>query len=68
MTYALESRTCPAARPPLRDPVGPIRFDVAYRIPGLNPTEEEIQAGEDGDPGDIFGAPIGLVLGLGEAF
>ncbi len=49
-------------------PIGPLRFDVAYRIPGLNPTEEQIQAGEDGDPGEVFGAPIGLVLGLGEAF
>jgi outer membrane protein insertion porin family/translocation and assembly module TamA len=44
-------------------PVGPIRLDAAYRVPGLNPA-----AGEEGNPGTIFGAPVGVSFGIGEAF
>jgi outer membrane protein insertion porin family/translocation and assembly module TamA len=46
-----------------RTPVGPVRFDVAYRIPGFNPLP--------GDPdyaGDVLGVPIGVAFGIGEAF
>lgn len=46
-------------------PVGPIRLDVGYRIPGLQYTGSG--AGER-DPGDIFGAPIAIAFGIGEAF
>jgi outer membrane protein insertion porin family/translocation and assembly module TamA len=49
-------------------PVGPIRLDVAYRVPPLNPTQQDIANGEDGNPGTIFGAPIGVAFGIGEAF
>ncbi len=68
LTYAFDPHLSCGSGVRYVTPIGPLRFDVAYRIPGLNPTEAEIQAGEDGDPGEIFGLPIGLVLGLGEAF
>ncbi len=41
-------------------PVGPIRADIGGRITPKRP--EEI------DPGDIFGAPIAIGVGIGEAF
>ncbi|HZU84235.1 MAG TPA: BamA/TamA family outer membrane protein [Polyangiaceae bacterium] len=44
-------------------PVGPIRLDVAYRIPALNP-----QPGDVDYPGDILGLPIGVAFGIGEAY
>jgi outer membrane protein insertion porin family/translocation and assembly module TamA len=44
-------------------PAGPVRFDAAYRIPGLNP-----QPGDPDYPGDFFGAPIGVAFGIGEAY
>jgi outer membrane protein insertion porin family/translocation and assembly module TamA len=44
-------------------PVGPVRLDVAYRVPGLNP-----RSGDPDYPGNIFGAPIGLAFGIGEAY
>jgi outer membrane protein insertion porin family/translocation and assembly module TamA len=46
-------------------PVGPIRLDVGYRIPGLqypsDATFEQI-------PPTLFGAPIAVAFGIGEAF
>jgi outer membrane protein insertion porin family/translocation and assembly module TamA len=47
-------------------PVGPIRLDVAYRIPGAQVIGEE--DGLAGNPGTIFGAPINISFGIGEAF
>jgi hypothetical protein len=44
-------------------PVGPLRLDVAYRIPGLNPAP-----GSPDYPGDIVGLPFGVAFGIGEAF
>ena len=44
-------------------PVGPVRLDVGYRIPGLNPSR-----GSPDYPGDVLGLPIGLDFGIGEAF
>ena len=44
-------------------PVGPVRLDVGYRIPGLNP-----QPGSPDYPGDVLGLPIGVAFGIGEAF
>jgi outer membrane protein insertion porin family/translocation and assembly module TamA len=47
-------------------PVGPIRLDVGVRIPGMqnlegpDPLEKE--------PGDVFGVPLALAFGIGEAF
>jgi outer membrane protein insertion porin family/translocation and assembly module TamA len=48
-------------------PVGPVRVDVGYRIPGA-----QVPGGSDprleGDPGSIFGAPVAVAFGIGEAF
>jgi outer membrane protein insertion porin family/translocation and assembly module TamA len=44
-------------------PVGPVRLDVGYRIPGLNP-----EPGSPDYPGDVLGLPIGVAFGIGEAF
>lgn len=48
-------------------PVGPVRLDIGYRIPGLqviggpDPTERE--------PDPLFGLlPVGIAFGIGEAF
>jgi outer membrane protein assembly factor BamA len=64
-------------------PVGPIRIDVGYRIQPLQvlPFKDETQAAADnvrvggvssspvnGTPPTIFGAPIALSIGIGEAF
>jgi len=46
-----------------RTPVGPVRLDVAYRIPGFNPAP-----GNPDYPGDILGVPIGIAFGIGEAY
>jgi outer membrane protein insertion porin family/translocation and assembly module TamA len=50
-------------------PVGPIRLDLGYRIPGLNPdfSNPNVVATE-GDPGTILGVPIAIDLGIGESF
>jgi outer membrane protein insertion porin family/translocation and assembly module TamA len=45
-------------------PVGPVRFDAGYRIPGLQaPT-----APDEGVPDTLFKLPIALSFGVGEAF
>jgi outer membrane protein insertion porin family/translocation and assembly module TamA len=48
-------------------PVGPVRFDIGYRIPGLQVLEDDIPPSE-GDPGEIFGIPAALNVSVGEAF
>jgi outer membrane protein insertion porin family/translocation and assembly module TamA len=48
-------------------PVGPIRLDVAYRIPGVQ-VIGDYNVREEGDPGDIFGVPLNVAFGIGEAF
>lgn len=48
-------------------PIGPVRLDVGYRIPGAQfPSSTDPRT--EGDPGTIFGAPIAIAIGLGEAF
>jgi outer membrane protein insertion porin family/translocation and assembly module TamA len=47
----------------LQTPVGPIRLDLAYRVPGLNPGR-----GSPDYPGDVLGLPIGVAFGIGEPF
>src|SRR5262249_35028795 len=46
-------------------PVGPVRLDVGYRIPGL-----QVPPGTDprteGSPGTVFGVPIAVAFGIGE--
>ncbi len=46
-------------------PVGPIRADVGYRIPGLQAPDspDEIE-----QPSELFGLPIAVSIGIGEAF
>ncbi len=48
-------------------PVGPIRADIGYRVPGLQ-TLVDVPARQEGDAGEIFGLPIAIALGIGEAF
>jgi outer membrane protein insertion porin family/translocation and assembly module TamA len=48
-------------------PVGPIRLDVGYRIPGVQ-TAPGVNPVSEGDPGTILGLPIAVALGIGEAF
>lgn len=46
-------------------PVGPLRFDVGYRIPGAQTIRSD--AGE-GIPPTLFGLPIAVAISIGEAF
>jgi len=46
-------------------PVGPIRFDVGYRIPGLQFPKG---APFDVEPTPLLGLPIAIAFGIGEAF
>lgn len=48
-------------------PVGPVRLDVGYRIPGAQ-FPEGVNPRIEGDPGTILGAPIAISFGIGEAF
>jgi outer membrane protein assembly factor BamA len=51
----------------LDTPVGPVRADLGYRIPGAQvPADEDPRL--EGDPGTLFGVPLSLAFGLGEAF
>lgn len=54
----------PGAR--IDTPVGPIRLDLGYRIPGL----QNLGADDplEKDPGNIFGVPLAIAFGIGEAF
>jgi outer membrane protein insertion porin family/translocation and assembly module TamA len=45
-------------------PVGPIRFDIGYRVPGL----QAPPAADEGVPGTTFGLPIAASFGIGESF
>ena len=46
-------------------PVGPIRLDAGYRIPGL---QAPAGASGEGIPNTTFGIPMALSFGIGEAF
>ncbi|HEY6079731.1 MAG TPA: BamA/TamA family outer membrane protein, partial [Polyangiaceae bacterium] len=46
-------------------PVGPVRFDLGVRIPGLQAPKD---AADEGVPGEIFGLPLAFSFGIGEAF
>jgi outer membrane protein insertion porin family/translocation and assembly module TamA len=45
-------------------PIGPVRLDVGYRIPGL----QAPRTGDEYEPGEIFGLPIAVSFGIGEPF
>jgi len=46
-------------------PVGPIRLDAGYRVPGL---QAPAGASGEGIPNTTFGIPMALSFGIGEAF
>ena len=46
-------------------PVGPIRLDAGYRVPGL---QAPANAVDEGIPKATFGAPMAISFGIGEAF
>ena len=46
-------------------PVGPIRLDIGYRIPGLQYLSS---SSFERPPDTLFGVPIALAFGIGEAF
>ncbi len=46
-------------------PVGPIRLDAGYRVPGL---QAPAGAKDEGIPNTTFGIPMALSFGIGEAF
>lgn len=50
-----------------KTPVGPIRADIGYRVPGAQRIGAPLEASE-GDPGTIFGMPIAFSIAVGEAF
>jgi outer membrane protein insertion porin family/translocation and assembly module TamA len=55
-------------------PIGPVRLDVGYRVQDLQvlPYKSEAAAAAanpvNGVPPTIFGAPIAISFGIGEAF
>ncbi len=46
-------------------PVGPIRLDVGYRVPGLQSPAND---SDELNPDTLLGAPVALSFGIGEAF
>jgi outer membrane protein assembly factor BamA len=46
-------------------PVGPVRFDLGFRVPGLQAPRG---AADEGTPGDLFGLPIAASFGIGESY
>jgi outer membrane protein assembly factor BamA len=46
-------------------PVGPIRLDVGYRVPGL---QAPAGAPDEGSPGRLFSLPMAASFGIGEPF
>ncbi len=46
-------------------PIGPVRLDVGYRVPGL---QAPADARDEAVPREIFGLPIAASFGIGEAF
>jgi hypothetical protein len=55
-------------------PVGPVRLDVGYRIQPLQvlgfagQNEAKGQDPTEGNPSEVFGVPIAIAFGIGEAF
>jgi outer membrane protein assembly factor BamA len=48
-------------------PIGPVRLDAGYRIPGAQ-FPKGGGALTEGDPGTLYGVPIAVSFGIGEAF
>jgi outer membrane protein insertion porin family/translocation and assembly module TamA len=44
-------------------PVGPVRADIGYRVPGIG------ERGDDeGNPAELLGFPAALSVGIGQSF
>ena len=48
-------------------PIGPVRLDVGYRIPGVQ-VPKSVDPRLDDDPGTLYGVPIAFAFGIGESF
>lgn len=48
-------------------PIGPVRLDAGYRIPGMQ-VPKNIDPATEADPGTIYGIPVAVSFGIGEAF
>jgi outer membrane protein insertion porin family/translocation and assembly module TamA len=46
-------------------PVGPVRFDLGFRVPGM---QAPADAADEGVPATIFGAPLAASFGIGESY
>jgi outer membrane protein assembly factor BamA len=49
-------------------PVGPIRLDVGYAIPGLQRIGGELDPFTEGQPATLLGLPVAVNIAVGEAF
>jgi outer membrane protein assembly factor BamA len=45
-------------------PIGPVRFDVGYRVPGLQAPASP----DESPPAELFGLPVAISIGIGEPF
>lgn len=45
-------------------PIGPVRFDLGYRVPGM----QAPSGPDEGQPGRMLGLPIAVSFGIGESF
>jgi outer membrane protein assembly factor BamA len=45
-------------------PIGPVRFDVGYRVPGL----QAPASADEFQPDELFGVPLAVSIGIGEPF
>jgi outer membrane protein insertion porin family/translocation and assembly module TamA len=52
----------------LDTPVGPVRLDVGYAIPGLQRIGGDLDPATEGQPATFLGVPIALNIAVGEAF
>ena len=48
-------------------PLGPVRLDVGYAIPGLQKLGGSLDPREEGLPASIFGIPVAVNIAIGEA-
>jgi outer membrane protein insertion porin family/translocation and assembly module TamA len=46
-------------------PVGPVRLDAGYRVPGM---QAPANAPDEGTPGTLFSLPMAASFGIGEPF
>jgi outer membrane protein insertion porin family/translocation and assembly module TamA len=52
-------------------PVGPLRLDIGYRVPGMQKIGERDLPREEGSASELFGIdwlPVAIHLAFGEAF